>query len=152
MEYNKFDEYMHNYFSPDHGEFSYQLATAFALGMIFSPFSKGLFYLVLFIILFEIFLLWFCYNRNENYPPHKRILLVVIYIVGFIIGRIVIGSDKLTEMEYEEYYDNHRGRQRVNEYGNNYHDHNIEENKCSYHVSKESRDNVKDALDDIYEE
>ena len=65
--------------------FPLQLFTSFFLGMLFSPFSKGFKWYILTMILYEV--LYYLYTYEKGYPLYKRILTVVISLIGFIIGR-----------------------------------------------------------------
>lgn len=65
----------------------FQIVTSFALGLIFSAFTYGFLYFLIFYIIWEIFLLW----RLRIVPTTEYMItrfgILCAGILGFIIGR-----------------------------------------------------------------
>lgn len=71
----------------------FQTILAFAIGIIFSPFSRGIIFLVITILLFE---LWYCWSDNEPYGGINRALrpgLILWAFFGFLVGRTFVSDD-----------------------------------------------------------
>lgn len=69
-----------------------QVIISLSLGILMSPISNGLFYLLLFIIIYEIVLWIVCpYDRTNGSPWEllTRAAVIMASILGFIIGRLV---------------------------------------------------------------
>ncbi len=62
------------------------LVLSFCFGIIFAPFSLGLYYFLIWLILYEIFL--YIYYKSFDYG--ERIAILVISLLGFLIGRLLI--------------------------------------------------------------
>lgn len=79
----------------DSGGYSilFQLIISFAIGFLFSSFSRGFFYLLIFIFIFEL--------ANVQYQPYsynnryifQRVGIIASYLLGFMIGRYVMEKD-----------------------------------------------------------
>jgi hypothetical protein len=59
---------------------------SFMIGVLFSPWSRGLLYFLLFAIVLEIF-----YYMKEKWCPFHRVGLFFSALLGFILGRLLIG-------------------------------------------------------------
>ena len=71
----------------------FQIIFAFVLGILFSPYSKGILFLVIFILLFE---LWYSYYNNFDYygiNGSLRPALILYSIFGFLVGRTFVCLD-----------------------------------------------------------
>lgn len=82
-----------------------QIILAFAFGLIFAPFNKGVLYLIVFFIISELVALTYYMNAQIRYPGITRIGLIGAGILGFIIGRIVIEDHHLNKAYYHESYE-----------------------------------------------
>lgn len=79
-----------------------QAFVGFAIGLVWGPWAAGFFYLVLFIIVYEILYWW--YNRRKPYITYQRAGVNCSYILGYIVGRTLSGDDVLvTDWSYLEY-------------------------------------------------
>jgi hypothetical protein len=80
----------------DKSTLAFELTVAFVSGVIFSPWSWGFIYFLLFLIVYELFLVWASKCQSPYWNLHSRILVVVFSLFGFIIGRLLAGhSDPL---------------------------------------------------------
>jgi len=70
--------------------------SSFALGIVLSPLSGGLVYLVIGYIIMEII----AYNCGTKYNPGLRLIYLLFGILGFFIGRAIIGDDDPLRMHY----------------------------------------------------
>lgn len=57
---------------------------SFASGLFFGPLSLGLYYYLIFIIIYEIIFLIVC----AEYNPFVRIYFAIVGTIGWIIGRL----------------------------------------------------------------
>lgn len=75
---------------------------SFAIGMVFSPLNKGLLYLIIGYILWEM-LIFCCVTR---WQPFKRILYIIAAFIGFYVGRKIIGDRKIFRLvkNVDQYY------------------------------------------------
>lgn len=73
-----------------------QLFWAFATGVLLAPWGTGLFFLVVFIIVYEIAFAVIC--RDPNFwRSQERPGIILASILGWIIGRQAVGSRILEE-------------------------------------------------------
>lgn len=72
------------------------MTTSFAIGILFAPFSRGLLYLILWFIIWEIMI--FMIYKNE-YNVYNRFMYVISSLLGFYIGRLTIGDDDIFNNE-----------------------------------------------------
>ena len=76
-------------FIPSH--IGFQFTFAFVLGLIFSPFSWGLLFLIIFFVIWELML--FAYYRDYSFDYFtSRAVIIAAYFLGFIVGRLAIGD------------------------------------------------------------
>lgn len=68
-----------------------QIIIAFMLGVLFSPWSYGLLYFLLFLLVYEIILIYFCRTHSEKWCIDVRIGVFAASILGFVIGRYLTG-------------------------------------------------------------
>ncbi len=81
------------YFNPDGYTPLFQIILAFTIGVIFSPYSSGIYYLIIIILIFEII---YAYQCNCNYTNEKSFLrgaLILTAILGWLFGRVSICKD-----------------------------------------------------------
>jgi len=71
--------------------FNLELFFTFVIGLLLSPFSYGFVYYILYIIAYELFILF--YNDN-SYEKYQRLLIIGVSLIGFIIGRSIFYSSQ----------------------------------------------------------
>lgn len=72
----------------------YSLGAAFFSGFLFSSWSWGIIYVILFLIVYEIgYYGFYCYKGWNNYNIIVRIGIVAGALMGFLIGRNIIEDD-----------------------------------------------------------
>lgn len=83
-------------YQPHEQSVLYRCIIYFTIGLFIAPWSAGIVWLILFIIIFEIFLAIYrrqdLFNYNEGYYLFDRVALCAAPILGFIVGRTVIGD------------------------------------------------------------
>lgn len=84
----------------------YQIVLSFGTGILFAPFSWGLFFIILFILIFE-FIYAIIVREFTAEQILIRLAIISSYFLGFLVGRITIGdqqpirlffNDQLNEM------------------------------------------------------
>lgn len=68
-----------------------QYAITFILGFVLSPWSWGIFWVIGFLLIYEIFFACASEMKLPHWKMEHRMGLIVIYLVGWILGRIFIG-------------------------------------------------------------
>jgi hypothetical protein len=74
----------------------FQIISAFTLGIIFAPWSKGLIFLIIFILCYEA--IYFNYYVNICNLPYNRYFFLVRFgvfcatLLGWLIGRSLMGD------------------------------------------------------------
>ena len=63
---------------------------AFGISLILARFSDGLVYLILFIIVYELFLYFMTDADPEYWTFQTRIIIIIASLIGFAIGRLLI--------------------------------------------------------------
>jgi len=71
----------------------YWIGAAFFSGFLFSSWSWGIVYVILFLIVYEIFYFAFCRYRLSKYDLLSRIGIVAGAFMGFLIGRAITEDD-----------------------------------------------------------
>ncbi len=84
----------------------YWLGAAFFSGFLFADWSWGIVYLIAFLIVFEIFYYIYCYAYKgfDDWNLMIRIGIIAGAIMGFLIGRHIIGKND-HEKSMREFYD-----------------------------------------------
>lgn len=72
---------------------AYWLGSSLFAGVLFSTWSWGIVYLILFILLYEFFYCIYCQYSNKKFDIGMRIGLVAGAFMGFLIGRSITGND-----------------------------------------------------------
>lgn len=80
-----------NSFDPDKYPDLAQLLVAFCLGILFSPWSLGLLYFLIFLIIYEAYAFYATAGRAPSWKIEIRLGVMAASIFGFIIGRILTG-------------------------------------------------------------
>lgn len=85
---------------PVHDEMPHelQLASAFAIGFIFGPFSWSLLSFVIFCICYEILFVWWCECKHWNHCIGLRLALNYVGAVGWFCGRWSYHGDLESEV------------------------------------------------------
>lgn len=74
-----------------------QVLIALVLGILLSPWGSGLFFLVIFIILYEILYYIFTHGDPKYYNIFVRVGIIYASIFGYILGRTLSGDEILYE-------------------------------------------------------
>lgn len=61
----------------------------FGIGLFFSFFTNGIFYLIFFTILYELMFYSFTKGEEKYWNPVERCALFLDYILGWMIGRFI---------------------------------------------------------------
>ena len=72
------------------------LLGSFTWGLILSPLSAGLAYLIVSTIIWEAVVFY----ASTNWSPGIRVLSIAIAFLGFYIGRLIIGDDEPLRLQY----------------------------------------------------
>jgi hypothetical protein len=72
-------------------ELTYKIIASFSLGVIFAPVGIGLFFIIIFCLFLEFIYAAIVKKITIAYIE-IRLLLISAYILGFILGRTVIGD------------------------------------------------------------
>lgn len=70
-----------------------QLIIAFCSGLIFSPWSYGWVFYIVFLLIWELLYALATRCKPSKWNPWERILLIVVSLLGWTIGRILVGYD-----------------------------------------------------------
>jgi len=74
-----------------------QAIVSFAYGILLSPWSQGLFFLIISIIIYEILYYVFTHGNPRYYQVFTRCGVICAAIAGYIIGRTICNCDILYE-------------------------------------------------------
>ena len=72
---------------------AYWLGSAIFSGILFSTWSWGIVYLILFLLIYEIFYCIYCQYNSKKFDIGMRIGLFCGAFMGFLIGRSITGMD-----------------------------------------------------------
>ena len=70
--------------------FCAEIIITFILGFVFSPWSKGIAWVIGLLLIYEIFFAC-AYEIKHPWNLENRILLLLVYILAWILGRIFAG-------------------------------------------------------------
>ena len=96
------------------GPLLFQFIYALAIGIILSPFSGGVIILIIFIIIFEIYFIY-C-TGTKHWHPEDRIVVIGAFVLGFVVGRLIVGDLDPVRPFYHKYPRRHRYRRRMFHY------------------------------------
>ena len=65
------------------------IGAAFVTGVIFSPWNSGLFWLIIFIIVYEIVILIITGAREECWNSFDRAAIIAASLLGWLVGRLL---------------------------------------------------------------
>lgn len=63
------------------------LIFSFVWGLIFSPWTQGLFYMILFIVIYELIYYIAVWGDLKKWDPYLRGGMILAYILGWLVGR-----------------------------------------------------------------
>lgn len=89
--------WLHWWFCNDNYTPMAQVIVALVWGILLSPWSSGLFFLITFIILYEILYYVFTKGDPQYYNVFVRTGVICASTFGYILGRTVSGVNILTE-------------------------------------------------------
>ena len=75
------------FFQDDNKTPMVQVISALAFGVLLSPWAQGIFFLVIFIVIYEIFFYLFTHGNPRYYNVFVRVSVMMASILGYIIGR-----------------------------------------------------------------
>jgi hypothetical protein len=64
-----------------------QFSVGFFIGVSFGPISKGILWLIVWIIIYEIILLWGTRKLKEKYRTDARFLINIGSLIGWVVSR-----------------------------------------------------------------
>lgn len=68
-----------------------QLAAAFCLGILFSPWSWGLVYFISFLLIYEILAAYYTWCEAPYWRWTTRLGVLFFSVLGFFVGRLIVG-------------------------------------------------------------
>ena len=71
----------------------YTIGAAFFAGILFSPWSFGIIYYLLFLIIWELLFYGWCNYKNVFWNWQIRLSIVLAALFGFLLGRTMINED-----------------------------------------------------------
>lgn len=74
------------------------LLGSFVWGVVLSPLSAGLAFLIASTIIWEILIFY----MSSNWSPGKRLIMISFAFLGFYIGRKIVGDDEPFRFKYGE--------------------------------------------------
>lgn len=88
---------MNKFFQNEKNTAMVQVITSFAFGILLSPWGSGLFFLIVYIIIYEI--LYYIFTKGDPifYSVFVRTGVIYASILGFIVGRTLSGCNVLYE-------------------------------------------------------
>jgi len=63
----------------------------FSLGILFSYWSYGIYYYLVWILLYEFFYIYYLYCFNKPIYLFCRLIIILSTLLGWILGRFIIG-------------------------------------------------------------
>jgi len=69
-----------------------QLIIAFCTGLVFSPWSYGWIFFVIFLIVWEVMYGFATKFKHPRWNLAERILIIVISLLGWTVGRLLVGQ------------------------------------------------------------
>lgn len=83
------ETFISKYYKNDKQTLLFKIITGFALGLIFSPFSNGLFFIIIFYLICEILYYLFTHGDERYWNSIHVPIVLFFYILGWLIGRLL---------------------------------------------------------------
>jgi len=90
------DTFLTKYFQSEHATPMYQVIFAVTVGILLSPWSSGLFFLIVFTLIYEIVFYLFTFGKPEYWQLETRLAVIYGYFFGWIVGRSLCNQEILT--------------------------------------------------------
>lgn len=73
----------------------FEILLSLSSGILFGPLSKGFIYTVLFVLLYEFFILVYYIKKNNihKFNIDDRILINLYFFIGWTLSRLIVGKD-----------------------------------------------------------
>ena len=73
----------------------FEILLSLSSGILFGPLSKGFIYTVLFVLLYEFFVLVYYIKKNNinKFNIDDRILINLYFFIGWTLSRLIVGKD-----------------------------------------------------------
>lgn len=92
-----FADWLHDWFCNEKYTPMAQVIVSLVWGILLSPWSSGLFFLIVFIIIYEIMYYLFTRGDPKYYDVFVRTAVICAAVLGYILGRTLSGDDILHE-------------------------------------------------------
>ena len=89
------ETFLTRYFQSEECTPMFQIIFAFVYGVLLSPWSSGIFFLVVFALIYEIIFYLFTFGDPRYWQSETRVSVVAASFFGWIIGRTVYQQDVL---------------------------------------------------------
>src|SRR5438045_3112912 len=83
------ETFITRYYKNEKYTFLFSLIASFALGILFSPFSNGIFFLLALSLLSEVLCYVFTGGDEKYWNPFHKGFILLSYILGWYIGRLI---------------------------------------------------------------
>lgn len=90
-----------SYVNVNMSELPYNLFLSFSLGIVSAPLGSGIFYLLLFFIFYEVMYGLIKWRLTGQYVI-IRVFLIIVYILGYYLGRHLIGDNNPCRLFYHD--------------------------------------------------
>lgn len=100
VQYKKSDlkqTWINRWFANDAATPIAQVVIAIVFGILLAPWGSGLFFLVVFIIIYEVLYFEFTYGDPDYWNGEVRAAVAMAAIFGWIVGRELVEDDVLKE-------------------------------------------------------
>lgn len=83
------ENFITRFYRNEKSTFLFNLVASFALGILFSPFSNGLFFLLALSLLSELLCYIFTRGDEKYWNPLHKPFILLSYILGWYVGRLL---------------------------------------------------------------
>lgn len=84
---------MEKYFNNANFSSNVQILIAFLTGFIFSPWSLGFLYFILFLIFYELMVIYYTNCSEPYWKIEVRIGILASSMLGFLLGKLIVGAN-----------------------------------------------------------
>lgn len=91
---------INKFFNNDNSTRMYQILFSLCYGILISPWSGGLVFLIFWTLIYELLIYIFTKGNPRYYNVFTRTGVIYSYFLGYIIGRTLLGDDILWEGKY----------------------------------------------------